>query len=317
MQHADTVYLNGLLYTGDAQRRFAQALATQGGKIIAVGRDDDIRPLAGPATRIVDLAGRLMLPGLIDGHVHPLEGHQILGDFDLSGINDPDTILQRIRACADATPNEPWVYLGGANLAAFGAYPTRELLDRIVPDRPLLVVGFDVHSGCLNTKGRSGRHPRRYARPDRRRVRARRVRRAEWRRARSGVLPRVPAHSATESGRLPEVARESARDGARLRSHRLVRRARRGGRTQGVCRRAARGHAEGVHERRPLCEPAPRSVRADRALRQMASRIRMRQPAPAYGEDLRRRRARIENRRAARAVRRHRRLRPRAVERTR
>ena len=87
-----------------------------------------------------------MLPGLIDGHVHPLEGHQILGDFDLSGINDPDTILQRIRACADATPNEPWVYLGGANLAAFGAYPTRELLDRIVPDRPLLVVGFDVHT---------------------------------------------------------------------------------------------------------------------------------------------------------------------------
>ncbi|MBZ4359266.1 amidohydrolase family protein, partial [Mycobacterium tuberculosis] len=84
-----------------------------------------------------------MLPGLIDGHVHPLEGHQILGDFDLSGINDPDAILQRIRACADATPIEPWVYLGGANLAAFGAYPTRELLDRIVPDRPLLVVGFD------------------------------------------------------------------------------------------------------------------------------------------------------------------------------
>ena len=151
MQHADTVYLNGLLYTGDAQRRFAQALAT--------GRQDHRRrprrrhpPVGRPATRIVGLAGRLMLPGLIDGHVHPLEGHQILGDFDLSGINDPDTILQRIRACADATPNEPWVYLGGANLAAFGAYPTRELLDRIVPDRPLLVVGFDVHNGCLNTK---------------------------------------------------------------------------------------------------------------------------------------------------------------------
>ncbi|MGU7770755.1 amidohydrolase [Burkholderia sp. MR1-5-21] len=153
MQYADTVYLNGILYTGDAQRRFAQALATRDGKILAIGRDDDIRPLAGPATRVVDLAGRLMLPGFIDGHVHPLEGHQILGDFDLSGINEPDAILQRIRACADATPNEPWVYLGGANLAAFGAYPTRELLDRIVPDRPLLVVGFDVHSGCLNTKG--------------------------------------------------------------------------------------------------------------------------------------------------------------------
>ncbi|MDE1007800.1 MAG: amidohydrolase [Paraburkholderia fungorum] len=152
MQHADAVYLNGTLYTGDASRRFASALAIRDGKILAVGLDDEIRALAGPATRQVDLHGAMMLPGFIDGHVHPLEGHQILGDFDLSGVNDPQAILARIRACADATPHEPWVYLGGANLAAFGAYPTRQLLDEIVSDRPLLVVGFDVHSGCLNSK---------------------------------------------------------------------------------------------------------------------------------------------------------------------
>ncbi|WP_179400581.1 amidohydrolase [Burkholderia guangdongensis] len=153
MQYADSVYLNGTLYTGDANRRFAQALAVRGGKIQAVGFEDEIRALAGPATRVVDLRGGMMLPGFIDGHVHPLEGHQILGDFDLSGINDQQKIVDRIRECAAATPNERWVYLGGANFGAFGAYPTRELLDTIVPDRPLLVVGFDVHSGCLNTKG--------------------------------------------------------------------------------------------------------------------------------------------------------------------
>ena len=152
MQHADVVYLNGTLYTADVSRRFAQALAVREGKIVAVGRDEEISALAGPATRCVDLQGVMMLPGLIDGHVHPLEGHLILGDFDLSGINDPQVILARIRACAEATPHEPWVYLGGANLPVFGAYPTRELLDEIVPDRPLLLVNFDVHSGCLNSK---------------------------------------------------------------------------------------------------------------------------------------------------------------------
>jgi predicted amidohydrolase YtcJ len=152
MQYADAVYLNGTLYTADATRRFAQALAVRDGKILAVGRDDEIVALAGPETRRVDLRGAMLLPGFIDGHAHPLEGHLILGDFDLSGVNDPQAILARIRACAEATPNEPWVYLGGANLAAFGAYPTRQMLDEIVPDRPLLLVSFDVHSGCLNSK---------------------------------------------------------------------------------------------------------------------------------------------------------------------
>jgi predicted amidohydrolase YtcJ len=153
MSHPERIYLNGAVYTGDAQRRFAQALAVHGGKIQAVGYDDEIRRLAGPATEVVDLNGALMVPGFIDGHVHPVEGQQILGDFDLSGLTEPAEMLERIRACAAATPNEPWVYLGGANLSLFGAYPTRELLDTVVPDRPLLVLGHDVHSGCLNSKG--------------------------------------------------------------------------------------------------------------------------------------------------------------------
>ncbi|MCW3478643.1 amidohydrolase [Neisseriaceae bacterium JH1-16] len=153
MQYADTVYLNGTLYTGNTHRSFAQALAVQGEKILAVGLDDEIRVLAGPDTRVVNLAGALMVPGFIDGHVHPMQGQQILGDFDLSGLNEPAVILERIRDCANATPHETWVYLGGANLAAFGAYPTRALLDQVVLDRPLLVIGYDVHSGCLNSKG--------------------------------------------------------------------------------------------------------------------------------------------------------------------
>ncbi|SCK25626.1 amidohydrolase [Vogesella sp. LIG4] len=151
---ADTLYLNGSIYTGDAARNFAQALAVRDGKVLATGSSAALQQHhRGTHTRVVDLAGRLLLPAFIDGHVHPMQGQQILGEFDLSGLDTPDAILARIRACAAATPDAPWVYLGGANLAAFGAYPTRQQLDAAVPDRPLLVTGFDVHSGCINSKG--------------------------------------------------------------------------------------------------------------------------------------------------------------------
>ncbi|MCW3478440.1 amidohydrolase [Neisseriaceae bacterium JH1-16] len=152
MAYADTVYVNGTLYTGDAQRRYAEALAVKDGKILAVGRTADILALAGPATRQVDLSGTLMVPGFTDGHVHPLEGQLLLGDFDLSALDTAEAIVERIRACAAATPHEEWVYLGGANLSVFGAYPSRQLLDQVVSDRPLLVIGHDVHSGCLNSR---------------------------------------------------------------------------------------------------------------------------------------------------------------------
>jgi len=152
MAYADSVYVNGTLYTGDAQRRYADALAVKDGKIVAVGLSADIEALAGPATRCVDLDGALMLPGFTDGHVHPLEGQLLLGDFDLSELDSTEAIAARVRACAAATRHEEWVYLGGANLSLFGAYPTRQQLDQWVSDRPMLIIGHDVHSGCLNTR---------------------------------------------------------------------------------------------------------------------------------------------------------------------
>ncbi|SCK21099.1 amidohydrolase [Vogesella sp. LIG4] len=150
---ADTIYLNGAIFVGDRHRSFADAMAIGGGKVLAIGSPSQVMPHRAKHTEVVDLAGKLLLPGFIDGHVHPLEGHQIVGEFDASGLHTADAILARVAECARAQPDEQWVYLGGANLSLFGAYPTRDMLDRIESQRPLLLVGHDVHSGCLNSKG--------------------------------------------------------------------------------------------------------------------------------------------------------------------
>src|SRR5499427_3658138 len=71
-QSPETVLLNGKIITLDERSTMAEALAVRDGKIVAVGQSADIRDLAGPATRIVDLAGRTVIPGLIDSHMHAI-----------------------------------------------------------------------------------------------------------------------------------------------------------------------------------------------------------------------------------------------------
>ena len=71
---ADVVLRNGKIYTADPARSFQQSIAFTGNSIVAVGDDDEVTPLIGPATKVVDLGGKLVLPGLIDTHTHPIEG---------------------------------------------------------------------------------------------------------------------------------------------------------------------------------------------------------------------------------------------------
>ena len=71
---ADVVLRNGKIYTADPARSVRQALAFTGNTIVAVGSDTDVAPLIGPKTKVVDLVGKLMLPGFIDTHIHPIIG---------------------------------------------------------------------------------------------------------------------------------------------------------------------------------------------------------------------------------------------------
>ena len=83
---ADVVLRNGKIYTADPARSIRQSIAFTGNSIVAVGDDDKIVPLIGPATKVVDLGGKLVLPGLIDTHVHPIDGAVNGAKCSLAGV---------------------------------------------------------------------------------------------------------------------------------------------------------------------------------------------------------------------------------------
>ena len=130
---ADLLLRGGAVYTVDAPRSWATAVGVKGGRIIYVGSDSVPGGMIGPGTEVVDLAGRMVLPGFQDGHVHLLAGGVELGECTLFTLESAAAIADSITACAAARPNAPWVRGAGWELTAFpSANPSRALLDRIV-----------------------------------------------------------------------------------------------------------------------------------------------------------------------------------------
>lgn len=150
---ADLVLRNGAVYTMDAQRSWAEAVAVRGGRIVYVGSDSGIQPFVGPGTEVVDLAGRMVLPGFHDSHAHPISGGITLAECDLSDSTTRAGVLALIRWCAEAHPDRPWVRGRGWALPLFpAANPRRELLDSLVPDRPAYLRAADGHSAWVNSR---------------------------------------------------------------------------------------------------------------------------------------------------------------------
>ncbi|MEP6686838.1 MAG: amidohydrolase [Gemmatimonadales bacterium] len=150
---ADLVFRHGAVYTVDAARSWASAVAVRQGRIVYVGTDSLPDGLIGSGTEVVDLAGRMLLPGFQDGHVHPVESGVDLGLCDLNEAESVEEVATGIRAWAAAHPAAPWVRGGGWQLPLFpDGNPTRALLDRLVPDRPALLWAADGHSAWVNSR---------------------------------------------------------------------------------------------------------------------------------------------------------------------
>lgn len=134
----------------------AQAMAIEKGKITALGDTETIRALAGPSTKVVDVEGRLVLPGLIDSHIHFMSGGTSLGQVQLAQAKTLSELKAAIAAYAKANPQLPWISGRGWMYEIFQKdkppYPTRQMLDEIVPDRPVFVRAYDGHTGWANTK---------------------------------------------------------------------------------------------------------------------------------------------------------------------
>ena len=150
---ADLVFRHGVVYTVDAARSWASAVGVRHGRIVYVGTDSLPAGLIGRGTEVVDLAGRMLLPGFQDGHVHPVESGVYLGLCDLNDAETIDALSAGIRAWAAAHPKAAWVRGAGWQLPLFPAgNPSKTLLDRLVPDRPALLWAADGHSAWANSR---------------------------------------------------------------------------------------------------------------------------------------------------------------------
>lgn len=151
MHHADLVFHGGPVFTADTVRSRAHAVAVSGGRIVAVG-GDEVRDLIGLRTEVVDLGGRLLVPGFQDAHVHPVWGGLDMLRCDLAEYGDAPQYLAAIDRYVAAHPDEEWILGGGWQMSAFpGGTPTAEALDAVTGDRPAFFPNRDGHGAWVNS----------------------------------------------------------------------------------------------------------------------------------------------------------------------
>ncbi len=153
-QPADLLFLHSRIYTCNPSRPWVQALAIRGERILAVGSDNELASFRGPRTRVIDLGGRMAMPGIIDSHIHFLDGSLALDQFALDDAHSVAEIQRRVKAYALAHPNRPWLLGRGWYYEVFkpSGLPTKQLLDEIIPDRPVVIECFDGHSVWVNSR---------------------------------------------------------------------------------------------------------------------------------------------------------------------
>jgi len=149
---ADLVLKNGSIYTVDADRSWAQAIAISLGKIVYVGSDDGVEATIDAGTNVIDLVGKMVLPGFVDAHAHPSYAMDYVGNINLYFADSLEEYQQVIAEYAQAHAGEEVVRGSGWHNELFpGRGPTKEMLDAIVPDRPVSLGSSDGHSVWVNS----------------------------------------------------------------------------------------------------------------------------------------------------------------------
>lgn len=152
---ADLILINGRIWRG-REEGISEALAVWQGKVLATGSDADISGLKGPHTEVIDLEGRLATPGLIDNHLHLIATGMAMGWVDATPASAPTlaALLGRISDRAATTPKGGWVRARGYDQVKLdtGRHPTRDDLDRVAPDHPVLLTRACGHVSVANSR---------------------------------------------------------------------------------------------------------------------------------------------------------------------
>ena len=149
-----TVYVGGNIVTLDEKEPRAQAIALADDRVLAVGTDKDIRALAGPGTKVVDLKGRTVTPGLVDAHAHLVSLGLTRTRIDLSRAKSETEAAEMLRRKAAETPAGQWIQGENWNQNNWpGAqFPKAESLDKITTEHPVFLNRIDGHASWVNTK---------------------------------------------------------------------------------------------------------------------------------------------------------------------
>ena len=155
---SDLLLLHGHIYTGAPKSPWAEALSVTGSRIDAVGTDAELSARRGPSSRVIDLHGRTVIPGIVDAHIHVWLGAIALHGFNLSTPAQsitpasPELLIKRIREYASRHPDEKLLF-GRADFSPTPPFaPTHALLDEAVSDRPIIVHNISEHAMWLNSK---------------------------------------------------------------------------------------------------------------------------------------------------------------------
>ena len=162
---ADLLFTGGRIYTADPDNLWPEAVAVRDGRVLAVGKASDLASglqgppgggaayKRGPRTEVIDLRGRLLLPGFTDSHIHFIETALRAVQIDAAGAGSAGAVAEMVRSRLASTPAGAWIRGGGwdPNLWHDGAAPHRSILDAVAPDAPVALDSHDLHSIWLNS----------------------------------------------------------------------------------------------------------------------------------------------------------------------
>ena len=154
----DAVHYNAEVYTVDPNRPWVSAFAVDDGQFVAVGSDSEVRALATESTRMVDMKGQFIMPGMIDSHTHPVRVimlEDVLFRNDNFTPRTPAEFGEIVKAYADKNPDKEWIYGAAFSWSYFlgtGIAMDRHFIDKYVADRPVVIEDDGGHVAVANTK---------------------------------------------------------------------------------------------------------------------------------------------------------------------
>src|SRR3954447_21695654 len=157
-QRADVIVF-GRVWTADARRPSAEAVAARGEKIIAIGKREEVEKYRGELTRVIDAGSGMVVPGLIDSHIHLIDGGLQLASVQLRDATTREEFVRRIGEYAAKQPKGAWITGGDWDHMLWGGeLPARDWIDAVTPDNPVWLNRLDGHMSLANTAAMRAAH---------------------------------------------------------------------------------------------------------------------------------------------------------------